>query len=100
MCEYCEPLLKCPIGESRCSTLFEYREIDYEYYLEHRKQLPRNYMPTEGTVLEMIVKRGEQSDNACLMITNFDAEQKSQRYPVEINYCPMCGKKLIGEIYV
>lgn len=98
MCKYCEPLLKCPIGERRCSTLFEYREADYEYYLAHRAQFPRNYMPTEGLVFEMTAYRGEQSDNVCLMATFFDGEGKAQHYPIEINYCPMCGKKLIGEI--
>lgn len=77
MCEYCRQGNKLEISGKPIKTTEWKNTAGY--------QIPKN----KTDILELFILKGKDDKKAGLMIYN----ENGARY-IDINYCPMCGRKL------
>lgn len=78
MCDKCEVLIKCPVGESRHIELLSAKNDEGDH----------------GTVT-IAIDRAEKDD--AFITTEVIMGGKYSNLPIDICYCPFCGEKLKGE---
>lgn len=83
MCNYCEELLKCPVGEKRKSVIEEYHE---------------HYVGGECSgKTEMVIDRYPTHNHIFVHSEYTDEDGFWHNMAYDIAYCPMCGTALDGK---
>ena len=90
MCEYCQENEQCIHGKIiKTEELKATAGFNEKFYNECMKSC---YRPEVFNKLELFILKGKRDKKAGLMLNTISGA----RY-IDINYCPMCGRKLEKE---